>query len=55
MAGSKGKLRPDLATLGGLVVAALAIVGGLLLEGGSLQDQPTDNRQRRDYQAAQRG
>jgi chemotaxis protein MotA len=32
------KLRPDLATLGGLVVAVAAIVGGLILEGGSLHD-----------------
>lgn len=32
------KLRPDLATLGGLAVAALGIGGGLLLEGGSLSD-----------------
>ena len=38
MAGSKRRRRPDLATLGGLVVAALAILGGLLMEGGSLQD-----------------
>ena len=37
MAG-KGNFRPDLATLGGLLLAFLAIVGGLLLEGGSLND-----------------
>jgi len=35
---SKPKRRPDYATLGGLTVAVSAIVGGLILEGGSLQD-----------------
>ena len=32
------KSRPDLATAGGLVMAVLGIVGGLLLEGGTLKD-----------------
>ncbi len=32
------KLRPDFATIGGLILAAGGIVGGLLLEGGSLGD-----------------
>lgn len=38
--GARGgaKSKPDLATLGGLAVALAAIVGGLLLEGGSLKD-----------------
>jgi len=31
-------VRPDLATLGGLALAALGIVGGLLLEKGQIQD-----------------
>lgn len=31
-------LRPDIATLGGIAVALLGIVGGLLLEKGSIQD-----------------
>src|SRR5436309_2032336 len=31
-------LRPDLATLGGLVVAAAGLIGGLLLEKGSILD-----------------
>lgn len=35
---AKGKFRPDLATLGGLTLAVLAVIGGLLLEGGSLRD-----------------
>src|SRR5579862_2063456 len=30
--------RPDFATLGGLVVAAAGILGGLILEGGRIQD-----------------
>lgn len=34
----KGGLRPDLATLGGIVLAMLGIVGGLILEGGELAD-----------------
>ena len=40
---NKTKLKPDLATIAGLIVAALGIVGGLLLEGGSIRDiaQPT--------------
>lgn len=39
MAGNRpGKLKPDFATLLGLAVAALGIVGGLLLEGGSIRD-----------------
>ena len=35
--------KPDLATIGGLLVAALGLIGGLLLEGGSMKDitQPT--------------
>jgi chemotaxis protein MotA len=40
-AGAKPKkagVRPDIATLGGIVLAALGIVGGLLLEGGELAD-----------------
>ena len=39
--GSGGK--PDFATIGGLVLAALGLLGGLLLEGGSMKDitQPT--------------
>ena len=39
--GAGGK--PDFATIGGLVLAALGLIGGLLLEGGSLKDitQPT--------------
>ncbi|MBZ2177135.1 MAG: flagellar motor protein [Acidobacteriota bacterium] len=37
-AAGTSKLRLDLATLGGLVVAVAAIVGGLILEGGSLHD-----------------
>jgi hypothetical protein len=30
--------RPDFATLGGIAIALLGIVGGLLLEKGSIQD-----------------
>jgi len=33
-----GKSKPDLGTIGGVVLAALGIVGGLLLEGGELHD-----------------
>jgi chemotaxis protein MotA len=33
-----GKLRPDLATLGGLAFAVAGIIGGLLLEKGSISD-----------------
>jgi len=32
------KLRPDLATIGGLLFAGAGIIGGLLLEGGSIHD-----------------
>ena len=45
--GHAGKKRstakPDFATIGGLAVAGLGLIGGLLLEGGSLKDitQPT--------------
>ncbi len=35
---ASGKLRPDLATIGGLLLAGGGIVGGLLLEGGSVSD-----------------
>ena len=35
---SKKRLRPDLATLGGLLFALAGIVGGLLLEKGSIND-----------------
>jgi chemotaxis protein MotA len=35
---ARKKTRPDLATLGGLAVALGGIVGGLLLEGGTVQD-----------------
>ncbi len=38
MAESKGKLRLDFATIGGLLLAAGGIIGGLLLEGGKLKD-----------------
>ena len=31
-------LRPDFATIGGIVLAAVGILGGLLLEGGQLKD-----------------
>ena len=34
----KGGLRPDFATLGGILLATAGIVGGLLLEGGQLSD-----------------
>ena len=37
-AGRRRGLRPDVATLAGLVVAVLGIVGGLLLEKGQIQD-----------------
>lgn len=38
--GAKGKggKKPDLATIGGVLLAAVGIVGGLLLEGGNLGD-----------------
>lgn len=32
------KAKPDLATIGGVLVALLGIVGGLILEGGQIQD-----------------
>ncbi len=39
MAGaSKGKKKLDLGTIGGVLLAALGIVGGLILEGGELRD-----------------
>jgi chemotaxis protein MotA len=38
MSASKGGLRPDLATIGGLVLAVGGIVGGLVLEKGSVKD-----------------
>ena len=38
MAASKGGLRPDLATISGLALAVGGIVGGLLLEKGSVRD-----------------
>jgi chemotaxis protein MotA len=38
MAGLKRKRKPDFSTLLGLAVALLGIVGGLLLEGGKLQE-----------------
>jgi chemotaxis protein MotA len=34
----KSGLRPDFATIGGIVLAAVGILGGLLLEGGQLKD-----------------
>ncbi|MBK7927216.1 MAG: flagellar motor protein [Bryobacterales bacterium] len=34
----KGGLRPDFATLGGILLATAGIVGGLILEGGELSD-----------------
>jgi chemotaxis protein MotA len=39
----RGTFRPDLATIGGIVVALAGIIGGLLLERGTLADvaQPT--------------
>ena len=36
--GTKAKSRLDFATIGGLLLAAIGIVGGLLLEGGKLMD-----------------
>ena len=38
MAGTKKGLRPDFATIGGVILAAVGILGGLLLEGGQLKD-----------------
>ncbi len=38
MAGTKASMRPDFATIGGLLLAAVGILGGLLLEGGQLKD-----------------
>jgi chemotaxis protein MotA len=38
MSATKGGLRPDLATIGGLVLAIGGIVGGLVLEKGSVKD-----------------
>ena len=38
MADKKGGLRPDFATIGGLVLAGVGILGGLLLEGGQMKD-----------------
>ncbi len=38
MADRKARARPDFATIGGLILAAVGILGGLLLEGGQLQD-----------------
>jgi chemotaxis protein MotA len=38
MSANKGALRPDLATIGGLVLAVGGIVGGLVLEKGSVKD-----------------
>ena len=35
---SKGSSGPDFATLGGLVLAIGAIAGGLIMEGGKVQD-----------------
>ena len=37
-AAKKAGARPDLATLGGMALAALGIIGGLLLEKGQIQD-----------------
>src|SRR6202162_3525147 len=34
----KSSIRPDIATLGGLVLAAGGILGGLVIEGGKLAD-----------------
>lgn len=34
----KPKFRPDFATIGGLILAASGILGGLLLEGGAIRD-----------------
>ncbi len=38
-----GGFKPDFATIGGLALAAVGLIGGLLLEGGSIKDitQPT--------------
>ena len=36
--GKKSSSRPDIATLGGLLLAAGGILGGLLIEGGKLTD-----------------
>src|SRR5260370_40702575 len=33
-----GGSRPDIATFGGLLLAVVGILGGLLLEGGKIQD-----------------
>jgi chemotaxis protein MotA len=33
-----GRSRPDIGTLGGLLLAGVGLIGGLLLEGGELQD-----------------
>ncbi|MGH9723141.1 MAG: flagellar motor protein [Bryobacteraceae bacterium] len=38
MAAKKGSAKPDFATLGGLVIAAAGIVGGLILEGGNVKE-----------------
>ena len=38
MSASKGGVRPDLATIGGLILAVGGIVGGLILEKGSVKD-----------------
>lgn len=38
MAKPKSKTKPDLGTIGGVVLALAGIVGGLLLEGGELRD-----------------
>ena len=34
----KGRSKPDLATLGGMVVALGGLLGGLLVEGGKIRD-----------------
>jgi chemotaxis protein MotA len=36
--GNKGGSRPDLATIGGLVLAVGGILGGLMMDGGKIQD-----------------
>jgi chemotaxis protein MotA len=38
MANKKPSSRPDIATLGGLLLAAVCILGGLMIEGGKLTD-----------------
>ena len=38
IAGTKNRVRPDFATIGGLLLAVGGIAGGLVLEGGRLQD-----------------